>query len=209
MRLIAFPVVAAALLSYQSAAAQPEFLKQADPAQQIAEACGSIDVADAGAVYDCLALRPRNAALAGMRPTDDCQKVVDQLAFMVREAGKTGAAVTTDPAALPCESAAQVIYDASGTEPYWTACMGYDPASKVEHFGSCVIAYYMGRTRRSEEVAVETFQGAGCDELKSIYYNGAMPDAYKEMVWPDGQIRNLPENIEDIDCTDIATISFN
>lgn len=208
MRTFSTAFALAASLLGLPAISQPAFLSESDPAQQIAEACGNIDVADPNAVYDCLALRQNNAALNALRPTDDCRRVVVHLAFMVREAQKSGGNVTTSADNLPCESAAQVIYDASGAEPYWISCLGYDPANKNNHFRDCVIAYYVGRERRSQDEAVQEFMASGCDDLKRVYFQFAMPGAYKEREWPDGQIRMLPENIEDIACTDIATISF-
>ena len=79
----------------------------------------------------------------------------------------------------------------------------------ADHFRDCVTAYYVGRESMDLEGAIDRFKTAGSDELKRVYYQFAMPTAYKQLEWQDGQILRLTENIEDIACTDIATITFD
>ncbi|WP_226562500.1 hypothetical protein [Salipiger thiooxidans] len=204
------------LIASGSSNAQPSFLTEKDPGDVIAEACFEIDVEDPIAVYDCLATADN---IERFRSTDECRKIYGAYRGMVREAykqrgisnpprGYIKGPETADAPLPSCEVAAEVLFELSGEEPYWTPCLGYDPAQKVEHFKNCVIAYFQGRERRDEASAIQRFQSAGCDELKRFYYQFAMPAAYKERIWPDGQIIRLPANIEDIDCLEIAAIEF-
>ncbi|WP_299680535.1 hypothetical protein [uncultured Roseobacter sp.] len=223
MRTITETVFAMALgiaLGAQQTAAQTSFLDDTDPKQAIVDACWQMDMTDAVAVYDCLALRTPGSILGRLHPTDDCRKIMLEVAFMMREAYKAKG-VRQVPCVyvnrmgesaehpLPsCEVAAEVIYDAIGVEPIWMPCLGYDPENKKNHFRNCVIAYLVGRNRLTEEVAAQQASSMGCDQLKSLYFRSAMQLAYKEIEMSNGQIWRLPENIEDIDCLEIAEIEF-
>ncbi|TCP38077.1 hypothetical protein [Rhodovulum marinum] len=186
--------------------------------KSVAEACLNLDMSDAAAVYDCISL----AGFTNASPFDRCESVTGKVLSAIREAYKAQGVISGTPyhfgggqynrpadAVLPsCEVVAKVVYDLAGQEPYWTPCLSYDPANKAEHFKDCVMAYLTGRENRDENGAVQFFQSAGCDQLKRIYFQLAMPDAYEGKLWPNGQILRLPENIEDIDCLEIAGIEF-
>lgn len=212
-------------LTIAKAADTPEnnvltFLSPDSGEKSVAESCWQMDMTDAIAIYDCLTLRHPTSSLSGKKPTGSCNAFMSEVSYMVREAYKArginqiprvyikSSRETAEHPLPSCEVVAEVMYEMFGEEPIWTPCLGYDPENKKKHFRDCTIAYLVGKQGMTAQAAAQRARSMGCDQLKSLYYQRAMQLAYKEIDMPNGQIWKLPENIQDIDCLEVAEIVF-
>jgi len=211
--MISIPVILT--LSVEAVAQGLPFAQDNAPSDTLFAACVELDVTDPVAVYDCLTwVSPERLNLGARAKTysvrDRCDSIIGKYRSLVREAYKEVPerfpGEFNDPS---CEVIAEVVYDMAGERPIWDACLNYDPVTKVDHFERCLMSYIIGTgNNMSEEQASAQLNAEGCDRLKFIYYRQAMDLAYLQIEFPDGTLWRLPENIEDISCLEISTITF-